>query len=344
MDLVNATPLSADVNISATDDDAPRYCWVTAKATFNFDTKGRISLETQEPVPIFDKDEDTDMGILPSDALPIVQGTYSVIALAAAYARRPTKSRRVALQVGRERRELQITGERVWVSDTHFSDPVPFTRMPISYGRAFGGSAEVFIDAESPLELIEQLNPRGKGFDPRPQMESLESQLELAPGYPVVSPNYKRQLPNVEAVDALIQRSSDAPFPAGWSTVEAGSPLHMVRLLVSSQDEESETPPKIPREVLLRCHPTWLIAPPSPGSHVLLEGLTPEERVRFPLPELDVTVDYVLGDYTGSRTLQPYMFVLLAEQRRFYVTYRFEFEYVVKPSDERGLRLRYAMR
>ncbi|MGD0526281.1 MAG: DUF2169 domain-containing protein [Polyangiaceae bacterium] len=77
---------------------------------------------------------------------------------------------------------LRVVGDRTWKSGVP-TDPAPFSDMPVTYARAFGGPG--FAS-----------NPTGKGFAP------------------------SRELPNVEDPRALVVAPRDRPKPAGFASID----------------------------------------------------------------------------------------------------------------------------
>ncbi len=60
----------------------------------------------------------------------------------------------------------------------------------------------------------------------------------------------------------------------------------------------------------------------------------------FDLPQMQVFVDYVVGDREGTRELSPQMLVLLPNEQRFYLVYRHYFGFEERDEIERCMRLR----
>ena len=102
----------------------------------------------------------------------------------------------VSVRVGGIRKDLAVFGDRRWLSDGFggktISPPRPFSEMPLSWDRSFGG--EGF-----------STNPNGKGY----------KELTDGDGKPFIP------LPNIEIPDRLIASPSDRPMPAGFSLIPA---------------------------------------------------------------------------------------------------------------------------
>jgi hypothetical protein len=249
---------------------------------------------------------------------------------------------------------LVVTGDRHWLENGEMSRPEPFRTMPISYDRAYGGSVEVLLDEESPMTMRWPHNPKGLGYCPEKELDAIKEKVYCAPGYPRISEGFIHRVPNIEWPDDRMATPRDTPQPAGFGTVEFGSPLHMVPWLAkravalekkNEQDRiedivEAALQPSIPKEAMLRCHPAWCIDPPEPKSNVGMTNLTADGHVSFQLPALGVYVDYRFGDSVGTRRLTPFMLVLLPEENRFYLVYRDMFEVSPEKNIEKSLRLR----
>jgi hypothetical protein len=350
LDLVNKTPLAARLVVAEVRDDPVRIGVVTAKATYRLTAKG-AELDTQDPFPLFNEDTPTELGLLPRDDLPRRDPAFEVILLGAAhgFGGRAVEVQRVGLAVGSERRELLVYGDRVWergLGGARISNPMPFSRMPLTYENAFGGTAVILVDREAPVLLSDPRNPAGKGIDPGPTAEALGKQLRAPAGYPIYEKT--RRLPNIESPKALIERWEDAPDPAGWATVPLSTATHALRAIDTSAMAPAKGPSPRPPPLVLqdgifhRAHPDWVIRRPERGAKVVLDGLAPEGRIEFRLPALRVLGDYVVDEQEGTLELDPHMLVLLPEQSRFYLVYRASFNLVFEPGAERCVRLRMA--
>jgi uncharacterized protein YjbI with pentapeptide repeats len=95
----------------------------------------------------------------------------------------------VRFVVGSWSKDLWVVGPRVWrdgLLGGAFSEPLPFSRMPLTWQNAFGGA-----------ELAE--NPVGKGYR-------------------------SDELPNVESPRELLRSRSDRPSPAGYGPINPAWP------------------------------------------------------------------------------------------------------------------------
>jgi hypothetical protein len=365
MNLVNTTPLPAQAIVAELPGETSRIGIVTAKATFKFDRTGQVELDTQNPFPLLSKDQETPLGPLPTDSRARRSDKFEVMLLGNAYPpRKGATATKVALTVGTERRELLVFGERVWIGDdpkrAAISPPRSFDCMPLIYERSFGGTAAVKIDSRSILDIAHPVNPRGKGFDARPQAEGLGKMLHTPLGFPAL-PAGPRALPNLENPRAPIARWDDAPDPVGWAPAPPESGIPILKLLKAQaatvarlQQQGKYTPENFQKEVetaqdqdpdlwIYRAHPDWVIALPQPAALVRMENLLAgAPAVEFRLPQLRVVADYVIYGREGQRDLRPQSLVLLPEEHRFYVVYRLPFHFEPGPAHERSFRLRTA--
>lgn len=345
MELVNTTPVSARLIVAAVSGFPARFGMIAAKATYRFDATGPFDLATAEPVALLLIDVPTPLGLLPRDDLPRADPAFEVIVLGQAHAPggKPTAQMQVKIRVGPERRELLVTGDRVWEGtgkDRRIGRAAPFTRMPLTWDRAFGGSADVLVDKDSPVTVSDPVNRLGKGFDHVRQAEHLRAMLTPPEGYPKFDAG--RPLPNLENPAAPIANWDDAPRPACWATVPMDLGLHAQRGMEPQPDADGFPGTEVKPALLHRAHPDWVIPVPPAGSPVVLDGLTPDDLVAFRIHPLQVLADWTVGTETGVSELAPQMLVILPEQRRYTLTYRFVTNAFFRPEVERSIRLRLA--
>ncbi len=353
MELINQTPIVADVQISvdSVDDDGPRMGLLVAKATFLFDQNGTTELDIQNPFSLFTTEEDTDLGQLPSDAVQRRDQVFEVVLLGAAYPEgtEAVESMTVKLSVGNASQTMRVTGDREWSDNSNptITPPVPFTRMPLVYERTFGGMCPAWMDEDTVIDIRDSVNHHGRGFDATFLAKHIGESLQAPEGFP--SMEYVRQLPNLEHPEHLIEAWDDAPEPYCWSTVPQDIAFTQTRFLryVKKKVALDEIPgdeDEYSREVLThvfhRAHPDWIIALPPYQALVTMSGMSLRGELSFRIPPLRVIADYELGNRVGTRELAPQLMVLLPEQQRFYIVYRASFTVETTPGMERSFRLR----
>ena len=349
MRLVNQTPVPATVTTSDFEGSTRRIGLLTAKATFRFDSHGRIDLETQEPFPLLAQDEKTALGDLPADLQPRSDAALEVILLGHAYAprERPCSALTAALTVGKVRREILVFGDRSWAPNRKACFRLtPFTKMPLTYSRAYGGTLPINLDRESVFDLSDTCNKHGLGFDAERMARELGTMLKAPSGYPALPAGYMRCLPNLEDPRAPITRWEDAPLPSCWATVPVDVPIWTAR---QAREQPAPPPPppldqikrELPSVVNYRAHPDWVIPLPKTAPKLRLENLLAETPLlEMSMLNLGIVADYTINGRMGCRSLTPHMLVLLPDQRRFYVVYRLAFNFQFQPGDEREFRLR----
>ena len=349
MRLVNQTAVPATLTTSDFEGSSRRIGLLTAKATFRFDSRGQVELETQEPFALLARDEETPLGDLPADLQPRTDASLEVILLGHAYAprQRPVSALAVALTVGKVRREILVFGDRSWAPGRRAaSQPRSFTKMPLAYSRAFGGTVPVSLDRESVFDLSDTCNRHGVGFDAEGMARALGVLLKAPSGYPRLPAGYTRPLPNLEDPRAPIARWEDAPLPLCWATIPIDVPIWAARQAI----ENPQPPPrpalaeierKLPSVVNYRAHPDWVIPLPPTAPRLRLENLIPATPVlEISVPEFGVVADYTVDGRVSRRRLMPHTLVLLPDRARFYVVYRLPFNFQFHPGDEREFRLR----
>jgi len=307
-----------------------------AKATFLFDSRGSVRLDDESPLPLYFEDQATPLGVLPRDDVPRRDDVFEVFLLGSARAPRgePVREMRVHLSVGGVARELVVHGDRHWVGEGEsatISDPVPFTSMPVSWDRAFGGSAEVEVDHESFVDVSAPSNERGRGFDAGAMAASLDEALQCPPGYPKL--DRRRWLPNVEVPGDRVTQWGDVPVAEAWDPREPGWALYQDlagRANTGAGAEPNASSAEVRTRIHHRAHPAWVLpaVPPSPA-WVELEGFSPEGRVTFEIPEDRFGIEYILGERTGTRWATPHALILLPDDGRFVMVHRLRF--VVPP-------------
>ncbi|MBN1550035.1 DUF2169 domain-containing protein, partial [bacterium] len=173
MEFINKSPLSASFYVNRVAGTEQRIGMITAKATYKI-IDSLLLLVTDDPFPIYDDDQTTNLGILPRDNLPKTEGT-DIILLGKAYAPggEPVSAMEVIIEIGKFRRCLHVLGDRYWHSKKKISAPEPFISVPLTYSQAFGGKAAIEIADGSYVDVSDPRNPDGKGFDPEAASNSL---------------------------------------------------------------------------------------------------------------------------------------------------------------------------
>ena len=344
MELVNTTPMPTRLALHAPPAGA-RTAIITAKATFKVGHGGDVVLDREQPLPVLDQDQPTELGLLPSDALPRCDPAFEVMVLGKAYAPQgvPVPYLVVSLAVGPVERRLAVLGDRHWEGEgpgARISPPQPFVSMPLTWNRAFGGRKDILIDVESPIEVMEPNNPEGKGFDHIGQGRQAAGIFKPPVPFPQFDP--VRELPNLEDPLHPITGWDDRPLPACW----APTPLHYgmlyERLRRARQAHPDQPVTMGSPEIMHRAHPDWAIELPPARTPVRLVGATPGGVFAFVIPALRIMVDVRIGEQAQELELIPRALVLLPEERRFYLVYRHFVAFNYQADQVRAARVRAA--
>lgn len=344
MEVINTSPVVAGALLIQNPELGNWILIATAKATFCVEADGSVALDREDPLPLLLQDEETELGLLPRDNLPRWDNVFEVALLGKAHTPggKPVAQMDVSISIDKEIRRLRIFGDRAWSgkgTEAQITKPQTFTEMPLTYERAFGGTCEVLVDRESPIDIADPNNPVGRGIDPDPTIQQLIKLLNPPKGYP----QYEglRLLPNVEDPRRLVTKWDDAPKPASFATVPLSTALHMDRAV---DVKEGETPnfddPPFTVATFHRAHPDCIIPLPAPDATVKLTGVTANGLLEFTLPQIQVLADFQFGMGTGTLPLAPHMLMLLPEEMRFYIVFRNRMYLDLNDEDERSVRIR----
>ncbi len=164
---------------------------LTAMAFFPFGQPKRLLPE----VPMWTSAQDALGPELPLDlAMPKTRAELLVAGNAYVLGGKPGPATNVVVELGPIKKELYVIGDRHWEA-TGPSAPVPFTAMPVSWARAFGGPSF-------------KHNTLGRGAEPVEQ-----------DGRKVIP------LPNVEHKKQLVKSASDQPDPVGLGPMDQTWPV-----------------------------------------------------------------------------------------------------------------------
>jgi len=225
----------------------------------------------------------------PSSSAPLIESEYAafkprcdVLVIGSAYAPggRPTQSCEVGLIVGTVDKRLRVTGQRAWSVSMGHARPtpaVPFTRMPISYDLAFGGTID---DPGRPGEqACYRANPIGVGYYP--------FGLAALDGRPA---------PSTEPLDEPLSSPRRSYRPMAFGPLGRS---WLPRLpLAGTYDDRwlAERFPFLPQDFdfafFQSAPPDQQIAYPSGGELVTLINLTPTGHASFRLPRQTMPVEF----------------------------------------------------
>jgi hypothetical protein len=272
----NATPFAAQRNW-VRDRNGAEVWIVSVKGTYGINADGSVDLlNDQEEVrfaPVFRGDPAKSSLLYDSDLMPS-KSAVDVILNATAYAPvgSPARQVEVSVSIGDWRKDLWVSGDRTWEYGfwgVAAGRPMPFTTMPISYERAFGG---VQTDQDGRVRGWEQRNPVGTGF-------AIDEQGA-----------HGQALPNVEFGNERISSWRDRPAPAGFGAIAAHWTPRRELAGTFGEEWKTERQPLVPDDFddgFYQCAPKDQQIEGLRGDEVVtLTNLTPEGYLQFRLPRV----------------------------------------------------------
>lgn len=236
-----ATSTLLDVHYGATPSVS-----VIIKGTFRLDPSRKPAQPASDQLAILEADEPFDPehpnGLLrfESDLVPFKpRSDVVLVGEAHAPAGRPVTSIPVRIQVGRLDRALTVFGDRAWSwADPRRAPeqvgPLPFTRMPLTYDRAFGGT-DPFVDLRRTAPLSSPYyppNPLGRGYVAGSTASSI----------------HQKPLPNIEDERALVRTPEHRPAPTGCAFYPRACPPRVQFAGTYDEAWRKEGSPKPPRD------------------------------------------------------------------------------------------------
>jgi hypothetical protein len=274
--LKNRTAYAAERNWTR-DKDGVHWWLVAVKATFHIAPGGRLALADEQPPPVLVPEYFGEPGQsslrYDSDLLAAKPGT-DVLVTAHSYAPRgkPAPTVPVALRIGQFQKILLVHGERTYgrgLLGVTTTRPQPFTRRPIRYEFAFGGSD---LSGPDPRKHgIDERNPIGRGFARRA-------------AHIVGKPAHTIEYPSGDPADT---------GPAGFGPIDPSwLPRRKLAGTYDARWEQSKKP-LLPDDF----EPSFALSAPTDqrtarplvgGERIELVHMTPEGVLRFDLPRISL--------------------------------------------------------
>jgi hypothetical protein len=178
---------------------------------------------------------------------------------------------------GRMIKRVQVFGDRKWRRGAlgwQMTRPTPFSRLPLTYDRAYGGS-----DANG----SEPRNRSGAGYS--------SSHGDAFDG---------TAAPNVEFPGQLIAGVSDHPAPAGFGVISRNWEPRLGYAGTYDNQWLADRFPLLPDDFDSRffqsaARDQW-VPRPRGGEHLAVDGMHPDGVVSFILPKVQVPIDLVYRD------------------------------------------------
>jgi hypothetical protein len=287
MNLLNGSGMAAGYTV-ALDKEGYEHVVVVVKGTFTLPRPGETPKLAEEQVPLVDADQFTGE---PGRSATLVECDYvlekpycDVLLNGSAHAPggRPVERIAVGLQVGAMRKSFVVWGNREWrASGVGYapSEPEPFTRLPISYDNAFGGTDERMRD---PAQIRSYLpNPIGRGWHHH-------IYRELLIGAPVS---------NTEEIRDPVRDPGGRYRPMAFGPIGRGWPSRIGYAGTYDQHWTDNVFPFLPADFdsrYFQCAANDQQVPHLRGGEpVVMINLTPDERREFALPAVDTPVVFI---------------------------------------------------
>jgi hypothetical protein len=286
MELINQSPYTAGIVVDTNRDGADTLV-LMVKATFDIGPDGQLRLaEKQRDIEwgdVYSGAPGTSSVLYESDATWGRTGT-DVALIGYAYPKRPgDRQVDVSLRVGPLGKTARVFGDRRWetvIGGARMSVAEPFEKMPLVWERSFGGVDATAADPNH--HALEARNPVGRGF------RAKQSNAKLDGAW----------LPNIEDPQHLISTPADRPSPAGFGFV-AKSWMPRVAYAGTYDDQwQKSRAPLVPddynsRFTVAASERLWAANGLHGGEPVDLVQLTPNGRLRFTLPKVEVRGSYL---------------------------------------------------
>src|SRR6185436_16174658 len=317
MNLTNATKYPAAYTMGM-DPSGQEYLVVVVKGTFSIPVGGEQPTRALRQVALVEADVFAGE---PGFSAPVAESDFALrkpkcdVLLngsACAPGGKPAEQVPVMLQVGSLSKSFNVVGHRAWVNDPFGwkpTRPVPFVKMPISYGNAFGGRD--LTDPDEKNHRWYGSNHAGVGFH-----------TNLYP--PLVE---GKPLPNTEEVGKPVEKPDGKYRPMAFGPIgRAWEPRFK---LAGTYDQKwlDDVCPFLPsdfKDEYYQCAPADQQIPhPKGGEEVVLVNLTPQGRTAFKLPRIELPVTFFSpeGEPEESTAAVDTLF-LEPDQRRFSLTWR----------------------
>lgn len=197
---------------------------------------------------------------------------------------KPVREMQAGVKFGLLQKVLNVVGDRIYDAGS-YSAPHPFTRMPIVYERAYGGTTAD--------QKTDPRNPLGVGFAHARSAD----------------PAVRTQAPNITYPAEPFTSPSDKPRPAGFGALGRGWQPRLPLAGTYDQawiDTQWPLPPK-------DFDPRYNLAAPADqqlphlngGEHATLIGLTPGGRWSFRLPRVVAPIRLIFDDHVEDQVFRP---------------------------------------
>jgi hypothetical protein len=317
MELLNATKMRAGYTMGMKPDG--RELLMTAvKGTFHLPHSEEEAQLLDEQIPLVEADVFTGE---PGFSSPLYESDYApvkprcdVLLNGSAYAPggRPVTRVSVSLQVGQISKSFDVVGNRVWISTMMgavASPPEPFTVLPISYDKAFGGVDNAHPDPSKHRHY--ETNHAGVGFHYQTGREFIDN----------------TPLPNTEESGRPVENPRDSYRPLAFGPI--GRAWQPRVKLAGTYDQNwidnifPFLPPDFDELYYQAAPPDQQMDYPRGSEEVVLKNVTSEGHTSFRLPAVHMPVVFYpkRGDNVETNAVVDTI-VIEPDLSRFTMTWR----------------------
>ena len=318
MQLINATRMVAGYTMGI-EPSGRELLVVVVKGTFAIPRNGEPVRLADEQIPLVMADTFTGE---PGFSAPVYEADFAprkhtcdVLLIGSAHAPggRPVPRVDVGLRVDGMSKHFTVVGDRVWrvtASGIVASHPQPFTSMPITYDRAFGGVDDRHEDTSQHAAFMR--NPAGRGFHKHLRAEWLDNAA----------------LPNTEELGRTIASPDSfeympmalGPLGRAWEPRSKFAGTYDDKWL---EDQFPYLPFDFDERFYQAAPLDQQIPYPQGGEEIVLANLSPDGVERFVLPTFDAPFHvFPKGGGREDGRLVLDTIVLEPDRRRFQLTWR----------------------
>jgi hypothetical protein len=316
MQLLNATRMPAAYTMGQKP-DGRELLVVAVKGTFHLPRSGEEPQLCGEQLPLVEADAFTGE---PGFSAPLYETDYAPVkprcdvllnGSAHAPAGRPVNRVPVSLQVGSIAKSFDVVGNRSWIAmiGAVASPPEPFTVLPISYDKAFGGVDNAHPDPAKHSSY--DSNHAGVGFHRQTAREFIEG----------------KPLPNTEESGRPVESPRGSYRPMAFGPIGRAWQPRVKLAGTYDQNWIDNIFPFLPPdfdELYYQSAPAdQQMDYPRGGEEVVLRNLTPEGYTTFRLPEVNMPVVFYPkhGENTETNAVVDTI-VIEPDLNRFTMTWR----------------------
>jgi len=300
----------------ATDKEGRDFCVIVVKGTFSVSADGMVEL-AEKQVPLVYADvhygDPAETSIKYECDFAPYKPRCDVLLNGSAHAPNGSSVERVTvgLRVGPVNKSFDVVGNRVCdkrLLSIVRTRPEPFTKMPITYDRAFGGVDISEKDPEKCKTYVQ--NPVGIGYYPLTKRKALVG----------------KPLPNTEEIGRPVKTTSGKYRPMSFGPMGRNFPSRIKFAGTYDDNWKDERFPFLPQDF---DEQYFLSAPADQqipflrgGEEVRATNMTPEGKLAFTIPPVDVPIVCKFRDREERPTPNLDTMIVEPDERRVILAWR----------------------